>query len=237
MLLFAQIGENMDHPSAMNPKRLDGAERKQQILVCASRMFATCGFDGVSMRNLAKACRCNEALLYKHFPNKHDLFHEVIKGTQEKISAGWENISRNAENGLDGLRGIVGTILNGSPEGLHMYAFMIHAMAASLRDAQFKTLIKTGFGQQLAAFSSMMDRGLGDGSITRAINTERCALCILIRSHAISVIDAISPNEPCVKMISDDSCDRVLGCLVNGSETVCEPTDSLIHGSLFRSEN
>ena len=60
-------------------KRMSAVERKGQIAKAASRLFAKHGFSGVTTRQIAKAAKVNEALLYRHFPNKEDLYTEIIR--------------------------------------------------------------------------------------------------------------------------------------------------------------
>jgi TetR/AcrR family transcriptional regulator len=54
-------------------------ERRTQIAKAATRLFAKYGFSGVTTRQIADAAGVNEALLYRHFPNKEALYTEIIK--------------------------------------------------------------------------------------------------------------------------------------------------------------
>jgi AcrR family transcriptional regulator len=61
--------------------------RRQQILEEATHLFASKGFEGASMRNIAKACQITEAAIYRHFLSKADLYEQVIiaKSTEHNI--------------------------------------------------------------------------------------------------------------------------------------------------------
>ncbi len=59
--------------------RIAGRDRKQQILDIASRLFARKGFQGTTTREIAARARVNEALLFRHFPSKDDLYWAVIE--------------------------------------------------------------------------------------------------------------------------------------------------------------
>jgi AcrR family transcriptional regulator len=50
-----------------------------QILNKAAPLFATKGYNGVSMRDLSKAVELSTAALYHHFPDKQTLYFEVMK--------------------------------------------------------------------------------------------------------------------------------------------------------------
>jgi AcrR family transcriptional regulator len=73
--------------------RLSGKVRREQLISAAMRLFALQGFDGTTTREIAKAAGVNEAIIFRHFPSKEDLYWEVVAsrikaaGRQEKIRA------------------------------------------------------------------------------------------------------------------------------------------------------
>lgn len=72
-----QQTDNDDKNANNLPK--DESATKDVILFRAFSLFADKGFNGVSMRDLAKAVKITPAALYYHFPNKKSLFQETIK--------------------------------------------------------------------------------------------------------------------------------------------------------------
>jgi AcrR family transcriptional regulator len=63
-------------------RRLPAAERRRQILDQASALFARRGFSAVTVKELAAACDINEAMLYRHFRSKEEIYLAVLR---EKI--------------------------------------------------------------------------------------------------------------------------------------------------------
>ncbi len=65
------------------PKRKRGAETAREILDAAATLFAQNGYDGVSMREIAKKVGIKESSIYNHFLSKSDildtLYHEFIR--------------------------------------------------------------------------------------------------------------------------------------------------------------
>ena len=58
--------------------RIPAVERRRQILAVATSLFARQGFQGTRTREIsAKAC-VNEAILFRHFPSKEDLYWAVL---------------------------------------------------------------------------------------------------------------------------------------------------------------
>jgi AcrR family transcriptional regulator len=54
--------------------KLSGEERREAIVRAVRRVFAEKGFHGTTTRELAEAAGVSEALLFKHFPNKEELY-------------------------------------------------------------------------------------------------------------------------------------------------------------------
>ncbi|WP_301123929.1 TetR/AcrR family transcriptional regulator [Mycolicibacterium fortuitum] len=62
-----------------NPQpRLSADERREHIVEAARRVFEQTGFDGARTRDLAAAAGVNEALLYRHFGSKEELFEAAV---------------------------------------------------------------------------------------------------------------------------------------------------------------
>jgi AcrR family transcriptional regulator len=56
-----------------NP-RLSSEERRIAIILAALKVFSESGFHGTTTKALAKAAGVSEALLFRHFPSKDDLY-------------------------------------------------------------------------------------------------------------------------------------------------------------------
>ncbi len=67
--------------------RIPAEERRQQILDLATELFARQGFQGTTTRQIAQQARVNEAIIFRHFPTKEDLYWAVIEN-QIRVLAG-----------------------------------------------------------------------------------------------------------------------------------------------------
>ncbi|MNC42151.1 HTH-type transcriptional regulator AcrR [compost metagenome] len=69
----------------MTNRDMQAAERKQQLLDTARRLFAEKGYHATSMRELNKAIGMTEALAYHYFPGgKLDILRAVLQHAQEE---------------------------------------------------------------------------------------------------------------------------------------------------------
>ncbi len=60
------------------PPTRRSANRKQQILQEAMGLFSSRGYEGTSVRVIARACGITEAAIYRHYKSKAHLYDEVI---------------------------------------------------------------------------------------------------------------------------------------------------------------
>lgn len=59
--------------------RRSAEDRRQQIMQVAAELFARQGFQGTTTRQIAERARVNEAIIFRHFLHKEDLYWAVIE--------------------------------------------------------------------------------------------------------------------------------------------------------------
>jgi len=64
--------------STPSPVRLPQAARRSQLLEAARAEFLAQGYSGARLQTVAKACGVTEALVYKHFESKEELFDAAV---------------------------------------------------------------------------------------------------------------------------------------------------------------
>ncbi len=70
-------------------ERLSAEERRRQIVEAAAELFARKGFRGTTTREIAEAVGLSEAMIFKYFPTKEELYSAIIeaKAATEEILA------------------------------------------------------------------------------------------------------------------------------------------------------
>jgi len=69
--------------------RLPAAQRREQLLDTAARLFATRGYARATTAQLAKAASVTEPIIYRHFKSKRDLFIALIERTGQETLRVW----------------------------------------------------------------------------------------------------------------------------------------------------
>jgi AcrR family transcriptional regulator len=58
--------------------RMPGEDRRKQLLQVAVESFAQHGFSGTKTKDIAAAAGVSEAILFRHFASKEDLYHAIL---------------------------------------------------------------------------------------------------------------------------------------------------------------
>jgi AcrR family transcriptional regulator len=70
--------------------RIPAQDRRLQIMQVAKELFARQGFEGTTTREIARRARVNEALIFRHFPSKEDLYWAIVDHECERMP--WQQV-------------------------------------------------------------------------------------------------------------------------------------------------
>src|SRR5436190_21654228 len=77
-------------------------DRRQDILAAAMELFAKNGFRGTTTRDLATHAEVNEAIIFRHFHNKQELYNAILEHKAgENRESRFEELERLANEGDD----------------------------------------------------------------------------------------------------------------------------------------
>lgn len=111
--------------------RLPAATRRCQLIAAATRLFSERGFGGTTTREIAEAAGMNEALIFRHFPHKEELYAAILEEkAREAGTEGWVAALRaSAETGndLDVLRRLMSLIMRHGRQDPQFLRLMLHA--------------------------------------------------------------------------------------------------------------
>jgi AcrR family transcriptional regulator len=83
----------MDNPPAIDiptrPERRDARENRDRLLAAAKQLFGAQGIDTTSMYEIARAAGVGQGTLYRHFADKGEICHALIK---EDLAAFMERV-------------------------------------------------------------------------------------------------------------------------------------------------
>lgn len=84
---------------AVGRRRLPASERRALILESALRTFATHGYDGAAMDDIAAAAGISKAVVYDHFASKRELYTHLLEAIGDDLERAVEQALALAEAG------------------------------------------------------------------------------------------------------------------------------------------
>lgn len=91
-------------------RRLDPAQRRAAILTAAGAAFGTAPYEEVTISAIARAAGASDALLYRYFNNKEELYAELVGQALDAAAADRETVLRELPAGSairDAVRAVI----------------------------------------------------------------------------------------------------------------------------------
>lgn len=78
--------------------RMTGEARRKQLIEVAILLFSQKGFRGTTTKEIALTARVNEAIIFRHFPTKEDLYAATLdyKASQVRVEEALEEFQKYA---------------------------------------------------------------------------------------------------------------------------------------------
>jgi AcrR family transcriptional regulator len=88
----------MTEPKTERRPRRPSTERREEILDAARRVFLMSGYAGATVREIAAAADVNDAVLYRSFSTKEQMFEEAIAAPlEEAVNAAFRSAPSDPE--------------------------------------------------------------------------------------------------------------------------------------------
>ena len=123
------MGPVHDHRTATT--RLPPSDRRLQLVETALDFFSRKGFGGTTTKEIAAAAGVTEAIIFRHFPTKQDLYSAVLEryhdgGKLAECIAQWKScMDRNDDEGL--IRSLIERIIEAHRHDLRVHRVLLFA--------------------------------------------------------------------------------------------------------------
>jgi len=149
--------------------RVPARDRRLQIMEAAKELFARQGFEGTTTRQIAEAARVNEAIIFRHFSSKEDLYWAIID--RESELTGWqEALRRQLNSGASDreiLAGIAEDILHRRAKDSSLSRLLLFSALENQRRSQ--RFFQTHVVEYYEAIAKYICKRIEDGAF-RAVN-------------------------------------------------------------------
>ncbi len=159
----------------MSTRRMPAAKRKRQILLSAIRVFARSTYHGATTKSIAEEAGVTEALLYRYFGSKRDIFTEAIQHTAGHLTEGLEEIlAEHADSPLEAISACIEyyvNILESHPD----MARMIFLVLAELDEEDVREIYLPFQKQAVAVMAECIRRWQKTGYVVEELNADDSA--------------------------------------------------------------
>jgi AcrR family transcriptional regulator len=123
---------------------MTGDARREQILATAVKLFSQHGFNGTTTKQIARASGVSEAMVFRHFASKDELYGAIIdsKSCQGELQFPWDENSKLSH------------ALEQKDDYAVFYNLALHAMNKQQSDPGFMRLL---------IYSALEDHALAQG--------------------------------------------------------------------------
>jgi AcrR family transcriptional regulator len=177
------------HASNRGPRK----GRAEAIMGSAFRLFAEQGYPGISIKDIARACGINSALIYYYFDNKEHLFVETLKHAVESASAGRHSSAGAPDDPVTELNlWFDANETLAKPLG-QMLRLMLDYRASRRRSPPVERLIRCFYATELGLLRSAIRRGTKAG-LFRPVHAGKLSLFVSTHLDGLVAGAAIRPD-------------------------------------------
>jgi len=139
--------------TSRNTPRMPGEDRRRQLLRVAIDSFARNGFSGTKTKDIAAAAGVSEAILFRHFVSKEDLYHAILDekeatmGNERWFAEMNELAERRDDRGL--FRHVAAQLIRSFREDAPFHRLLLYA---SLEGHLLADLFHERFGLPMGGF-------------------------------------------------------------------------------------
>jgi TetR/AcrR family transcriptional regulator len=181
--------------------RLSSVDRRRQLIEAAMDLFSRKGFAGTTTKEIALAAGVSEAIIFRHFASKRDLYtaiieHNIHSAGAKQVLAGIEAcMKRRDDEGL--FRLIAKEMIEEHRRDARFEKLMLHA---SLEGHELATIYQREFGLPIfAALRAYLDRRQRSGAL-RHIDSGAMIVAIAGMAHYYALnAENANPGGPSFK--------------------------------------
>ncbi len=149
-------------------ERLGAAERKAQILRCATSVFARSSYRVAGMADVAREAGISEPTIYKYFPSKKQLFLELLAKVGELTLRSWQEAAEQELDAAALLRRIGAKQFEAALKSPELLKVQFQAFS-EVDDSEIRQLLCDNFSSYVEFLGGIVERGQRAGRIAPSL--------------------------------------------------------------------
>jgi AcrR family transcriptional regulator len=154
--------------------RLKAAQRREQLIAVATKLFAKTGYDATTTAEIAKAAGVTEPILYRHFESKQELFVAIVRDVSAQTMRGWNESIQGTNDPAEKIRRVCEVI----PDHIKKFGDSYHVLHGALsasRDKKVLAVMKEHYRQIEEFFAKLVVEGQKAGAFSKSMPPQAAA--------------------------------------------------------------
>ena len=144
-------------------------EKQIEIIIAAERLFAEEGFDGTSVRDIAKAANVNIAMISYYFGSKEKLLEALLLYRVSSMKLTLESVSQENISPVEKMNKLIYTYVNRIHSNRCIYQILHFELSNKKRELNFKEFIQLK-KENLKFIEAIVKEGQEKGVYSNDIN-------------------------------------------------------------------
>jgi AcrR family transcriptional regulator len=178
------------------PPKADAGDTKEMLLQAALTLFADKGYEGTSVRDIARSVGLSESGLYAHFASKRDIFDAVFArlGPLSAIQA-LDELEDPDGDPASVVRALLATVMTewSTPAACQLISLMSHD--DMLHEPALRDGIATSLGGLAGLFARWMAEGQLDASLGAPYDLAYALMAPVALTRVLWLHDGARPHE------------------------------------------
>ena len=204
----------MSNPLEKPNHCVDAVDR---VLAAAEELFATCGYDAVSISAIADRAEVSKANIFHHFQSKRLLYVSVLKAAATHSSKLLMGLEETESGFTDRLQGLMRGQLNNYLTYPEKSKLLMREVLDDTSDAEVNVLAEE-FAKNFSRVISLIEKGQAVGELRSSVDPAIVAITILAanifyfrtREHLRGLAEITFANSP------DKYVSEIMDLLLNG---------------------
>jgi AcrR family transcriptional regulator len=138
--------------------RLKAAQRREQLMEVATKVFAKWGYNAATTAAIAAAAGVTEPILYRHFSSKQELFVAITRAMSRQTVRHWHELTADSTSATEKIRTIAREFPNHIRRSEDAY-HVIHGALSTSRDRKVLVVMKEHYAQIENFFRTIIEDG------------------------------------------------------------------------------
>jgi AcrR family transcriptional regulator len=164
-------------------RRLAASARRESILEVAVVEFATSGYEGTRVAEIASRVGVSEPVIFQNFGTKGELFAAVLERAADLLAAHLDVLGRETASVVDLLRRLLEPA---HQDTMHKRGGLgvLFIEAAASNDPQLRRALQRAHARAANAIAGLLRRGQTEGSVRADVDSITLAWFVMSAIHA-----------------------------------------------------